>query len=288
MRSIVLSLAALALASCVATGTTSVQTDINSVKHASIQNRKDVAELREEIKALKGGGAGAQKDEVIEALRTSQTSLFTQVSDVTLEVQSMTSSIDEIRHETKTAVESIQAELDVIKGKSEDMKGSKKSLDEISARLAAVEGSLGILKTQIAALSGAAAVGAGAGRNTPDSMYHEAYALFEKKKYTASRKKFVEFVSEHPGHELAGNAIFWIGETHYGQKRYDSAILSYQDVIEKHPENRKVPASLLKQAYAFVNLGDKVAAKGILKTLIEKHPDSNVADQAKDKLKELK
>ena len=36
------------------------------------------------------------------------------------------------------------------------------------------------------------------------------------------------------------------------------------------------------------SLGEKVAARGILKTLLDRHPDSDVAESAKAKLKEIR
>jgi len=49
-----------------------------------------------------------------------------------------------------------------------------------------------------------------------------------------------------------------------------------------------VPASLLKQGFAFLNLGDKANSRLILQELIKKYPKTNEAKIAKDKLKDLK
>jgi TolA-binding protein len=59
-------------------------------------------------------------------------------------------------------------------------------------------------------------------------------------------------------------------------------------VIENYPKGNKVPASLLKQGFAFLNLGDKANARIILQELIRKYPQTNEAKIAKDKLDELK
>jgi TolA-binding protein len=59
-------------------------------------------------------------------------------------------------------------------------------------------------------------------------------------------------------------------------------------VIEKYPKGNKVPASLLKQGFAFLNLGDKSNSRLILEELIRKYPKSNEAKIARDKLKDLK
>ena len=281
--------------SCVTVGDSQqVQTEINSLKHSSIKNRKELAALRKELKDFKAhteAGGKLAKDDVIEALRTSQASLFTQVTDMTAEVQSAAAGMDEIRYETRKTIEKIEAEMDVLKSSLIGDKGEAQDTGpgpkEISARLNAIEGALGILKTQVAALSASAVAASASSQSAPQSLYKKAYEQFEARSFTEAREQMRAFLAQYPRHELAGNALFWIGETHFNQKRYDSAILAYQDVIEKHPENRKVPAAHLKQAYSFIKLGENVAARGILKTLLERHPDSDVAKFAEKKLKEL-
>ena len=281
--------------SCVTVGDSQqVQTEINSLKHSSIKNRKELAALRKELKDFKAhteAGGKLAKDDVIEALRTSQASLFTQVADMTAEVQSAAGGMDEIRYETRKTIEKIEAEMDVLKSSLTEDRGEAQDTgldpNEISARLNAIEGALGILKTQVAALSASAVAASASSQSAPQSLYKKAYEQFEARSFTEARQLMRDFLAQYPRHELAGNALFWIGETHFNQKRYDSAILAYQDVIEKHPENRKVPAAHLKQAYSFAKLGEDVAARGILKTLLERHPDSDVAKFAEKKLKEL-
>ena len=271
-----------------------MQTEINILKHSSIKNRKELAALRGEFQDYKAQVEEARgklaKDDVIEALRTSQTTLFMQVTDMTADVQSAVSGIDEVRYGTLKTIEKMQSEIDVLEssliedeGEAQDPGQSPK---EISARLDALEGALGILKTQVAALS-VSGIAAADSESAPQSIYKKAYKQFEARSFTEAREQMRAFLAQYPRHELAGNALFWIGETHFNQKRYDNAILSYQDVIEKYPENRKVPAAHLKQAYSFIKLGENVAARGILKTLLERHPDSDVAKFAEKKLKEL-
>ncbi|MBU4503079.1 MAG: tetratricopeptide repeat protein, partial [Proteobacteria bacterium] len=80
---------------------------------------------------------------------------------------------------------------------------------------------------------------------------------------------------------------FWIGEIYYSEKWYEKAIVEYQKVIEKYPKGNKVPASLLKQGFAFLNLGDKANARLILQELVKKYSEATEAKIATKKLKEL-
>ncbi len=296
LASLFLLLPVLVMTGCV-TDNSAVQAELNSIKHNTIQNRNKLALLKQDMQGLKQSTGGVlANDEVIEAIRTSQTSLYTQVSSMTGELQTTSARLDEIQYEVRKALENMGAEIDLFKSKVEEGAGgaggvagqeADKLRSETISRLDALEGSIGILKTQIAALS-TAATGGVSKKSVPETMYKGAYSLYEKRRFTEAREEMRLFLAEYPRHELAGNAMFWIGETHFHQKRYDSAILAYQDVIEKYPENRKVPAAHLKQAFAFISLGEKVAARGILKTLLDRYPKSDVAASAKAKLKEIK
>jgi tol-pal system protein YbgF len=121
-----------------------------------------------------------------------------------------------------------------------------------------------------------------------DEIYRMAKQAFDQGDSDAARKKFKELIEKFPKSERADNAQFWIGEIYYREKWYEKAILEYQKVIENYPKGNKVPASLLKQGLAFLNLGDKKNSRLILKELIKKYPKSNEAQIAKGKVKSLK
>jgi tol-pal system protein YbgF len=118
-----------------------------------------------------------------------------------------------------------------------------------------------------------------------DEAYLAAKRAYDKNDFDAAREGFQKFIKAYPRSMIADNAQFWIGETYYREKWYEKAILEYQKVIEKYPKGNKVTASLLKQGFAFLNLGDKVNGRLILSELIKKYPKSNEAKIAERKLK---
>ncbi len=121
-----------------------------------------------------------------------------------------------------------------------------------------------------------------------NEIYAFAKQAFDQDDFKTAREGFQKLIKIHPKSEHADNAQFWIGESHYREKWYEKAILEYQKVIEKYPEGNKVQASLLKQGFAFFNLGDKPNSRLILKELIKKYPKSNEAKIARQKLEALK
>ncbi|MDX2446540.1 MAG: tol-pal system protein YbgF [Desulfobacterales bacterium] len=122
---------------------------------------------------------------------------------------------------------------------------------------------------------------------TDQERYIAAKQAFDQDDFETARSAFEGIIKDFPKSEHADNAQFWIGEIYYREKWYEKAILEYQKVIENYPKGNKVPASLLKQGFSFISLGDKANARLILRDLSQKYPESNEGKIELQKLKEF-
>ncbi len=61
--------------------------------------------------------------------------------------------------------------------------------------------------------------------------YNEGRRLFESYNYQGCIDTMTELLAENPNHALADNAQYWIGESYYGLKQYQKAILEFQKVF---------------------------------------------------------
>ena len=119
------------------------------------------------------------------------------------------------------------------------------------------------------------------------AAYDAAKKLFDEGSRENARIQFENFINKFPDSKNSDNARFWIAETYYVDKWYEQAILEYQKVIDLYPDSNKLAAARLKQGYAFAELGEKANARIILKDLVAKHPKTNEAKYAREKLKHL-
>jgi len=121
---------------------------------------------------------------------------------------------------------------------------------------------------------------------TAEKLYQGALDLIRHQhEFTKGRKQLESFVRDYPDHDLYVNALYWIGDAFYGEKKYELAILQLQDVISKFSSHSKAPAAMLKQALAFEALGDGANARTTMQKVIEEYPDSTQAETAKKYLK---
>jgi tol-pal system protein YbgF len=126
-------------------------------------------------------------------------------------------------------------------------------------------------------------IGKDASRGGPDA-YREGLALYQKGDYARATQTLRSFVNKDPKNELVPSAQLWIGESYYAQRKYNEAILAYNEILVSWPKSDRVPAALLRQAQAFTELGDKIDARLILQKLVADHPNTEEAAIAKRKL----
>ncbi len=116
--------------------------------------------------------------------------------------------------------------------------------------------------------------------------YESAWLRFEKKDYPGAASRFREFLKKNSKSRLAAAAQFWLGESHFVMKEYDKAIVAF-DEVRRYPQTDKVAAALLRQGFAFAELGEKLNARLVLQELVEKYPQSAEAPRARHQLKAL-
>lgn len=165
-----------------------------------------------------------------------------------------------------------------MKGIEERLKGLEGRIGQLAAKQSEIEISLRAKETPVEG-KGVSGVSTRTG-----DLYRDAYETYQKGDYEGARRKFEAFLKQYPNTELSDNAQFWIGETYYARKDYEKAILEYEKAIAKYPEGDKISAALLKQAFAFLELGDKTNGRNLLRRVIERYPQSEQADMAKKRL----
>lgn len=158
--------------------------------------------------------------------------------------------------------------------------------------LAPDEGVLGYLNTDPAGNSLGAGAGAGAGTRTaalppgpPESQYQHAFSLLRQGSFDSAEGAFSAFIDAHPDHTLAGNAQYWLGETHYARGNYEAAARAFAKGFKDYPAGSKTPDNLFKLGMSMSALGKTREACAAFQKLRGDYPDvagtlsRQVADQ---------
>jgi tol-pal system protein YbgF len=251
-----------------------VRNDIDSVKTRLFSIDRDLATVREESKGkVESIEKGFRAD--VAAVRKMSADIQASIDGTKGEMQALNGKLDDTFLSAKKPAEDLaryreDADKRII-ALEERLLKQQVVLDSLAKKMA----ESGAVKKEEAA-------------STPDSLYLKGLDSLKTGEVVAAREQFTKFLEQNPKHELAANAHYWIGETYYSEKNYESAILSYQDVIKNYPGKEKVVAAMLKQAMAFNEIKDAKSAKFVLKKLVEGFPKSEEAKKAKELLKEIK
>jgi tol-pal system protein YbgF len=93
-----------------------------------------------------------------------------------------------------------------------------------------------------------------------------------------------KFLADHPRHEYADNAQYWLGEAFYGAKDYKNALVEFRATIETYPRGNKVPDALLKVGYCYLALGQTEKARAVLEQVVNLYPKTEPAALAAKRL----
>lgn len=120
--------------------------------------------------------------------------------------------------------------------------------------------------------------------------YETAYGHLLRQDYGAAEAAFEDFLKAHPGDQLAGNAQYWLGETHFVRGNYKSAAGAFLKGYQTYASSNKAPDSLLKLAMSLDRLGQKDAACSSFGELVSRFPDApgHVKDKAAAEQRRLK
>ena len=114
---------------------------------------------------------------------------------------------------------------------------------------------------------GAAGNAAGA-----DQMYNDAFKLLQDGDYAGAERGFKAFVQRHPQHVLAGNAEYWLGETYYARRDYQSAATTFAEGYKLYKTSPKGPDNLLKLGVTLSAMGRKPDACAIFARFNQDYP----------------
>ena len=165
---------------------------------------------------------------------------------------------------------------------------------DIDRRLQAIEG--GGEPVDFAAPVAGAAAGAAVAAARPAAggtlddrgAYEAAFELLKSGRYDEANAAFTRFLASYPDSSLAGHAQYWLAETYYVQRDFETALAAFNTVVETYPGTRKMPDALLKVGYCNYENGDYAAARGALEKVVSDYPDSTSARLAAQRLEKMR
>jgi tol-pal system protein YbgF len=122
---------------------------------------------------------------------------------------------------------------------------------------------------------------------SPQDVYNMAYNDYLKGNFDLAVEGFRMYKDQFSDSPLADNALYWIGECYYSQRKFEDAIDMFNELILSYPQGDKIAAAFLKKGMSFAETGRKEEAMAAYKLLITKFPVEEETRIAQQKIKEL-
>ncbi len=118
--------------------------------------------------------------------------------------------------------------------------------------------------------------------------FESAMAIFRKGDFSTAQTSFADFLSRYSASGYRPSVLFWLGNSQYATKDYKEAQSSFRMLVQQTPEHMRVPEALLAIANCQLEMKDARAARKTFEELVAKHPGTEAAAAAKERLARLK
>ena len=122
---------------------------------------------------------------------------------------------------------------------------------------------------------------------SPQRLYDNAWADYSTGQWSLAIAGFDTYIKTFPRSDLADDAQFYIGETHYNDGRFADAVLAYDEVIVNYSDGNAVPEAHYKKGLALDRLDNTDQAREAFQAVLDSFPDSRIAALALQALNRL-
>jgi TolA-binding protein len=221
-------------------------------------------------------------------------------------VTQMTATVNALQTKINAQNEAGGGRLDTISGQVQSLNDS---VDELKSRIAKLDKSVQDMQTQLQNIPTPPAGTAPAGQTgapvsaPPDGSaspsvpapaapqapplqetFQAGVRDYNAARYSVAAGEFQDVLRYYPLDDLAGSAEFYLGEIAYRQQDYAGAVKNYNAVLEGFSGSPKAPAAQLRKGLALLQMNKKDAGIHELRLLIQRHPQTPEAAQARTKL----
>jgi tol-pal system protein YbgF len=179
----------------------------------------------------------------------------------------------------------LQNENSVLRGRIEVLENSNETLRKQQRDLYAD------LDKRITALNNGQAAGPATGQPAApggdQTAYNQAFDILKSGKYADALVAFKQFMQTFPQSPLADNAQYWLGESYYVTRDFQSAAAAFQMLLDRWPDSRKAPDALLKLGYTQAELQHTAQARTTLAQVSTRYPGTDAANLAAARLMQL-
>mgnify|MGYP001368292555 CR=1 FL=1 len=217
-------------------------------------------------------------------------------------LERMVDSRTEMQHRLQQQLDTMQGEIDELRGSVEEhtyqlekvLERQRELYLEIDNRVEALKqsGSTGGQANNMPSQSGnnsSAGNATDASSQSSSQGESEAYdkavnLILKSREYDKAIPAFQSFISRFPNSQYAPNAHYWLGQLLFNKQKWAEAKEQFSIVSTKFSDSTKRPDALLKMGIIAERQGDTSTARNLFKQVVNDYPNSSARKLAESRL----
>jgi tol-pal system protein YbgF len=120
-----------------------------------------------------------------------------------------------------------------------------------------------------------------------ETTYTNAYRDYKAGKNDLAMQEFTDYLKWFGSTQFAPNAQYYVGDIYYRNKDYNNALQAFDLVLEHYSDNNKTADAHYMKGLSLLGLGRNDSAAREFRDVYTRYPDTDVAAQAKARLRDL-
>jgi len=266
-----------------------------SQKEKIAEIQRDILLMQDQIRSLQ-----RSQDEKMAALQVLVQQILDSANKANTAVAVLDSAMRERMKEQEKMlvgpVAGVGAKVDTM---ANDFAGVRESVTDLSSRMGKLQNQIADINSAIKVLAAppapppAAVPPPATNPNAPpagvsaETLYNGAMRDKSAGNSDLAIEQFQNYLKWFGNTDLAPNAQYYIGEIKYLRGDLDGALMAFDTLLEKYPDNPKTSDAMLQKGRALVKAGFKAEARQEFTSLVKKFPSHDNAAKARTELAAL-
>ncbi|MFP4334910.1 MAG: tol-pal system protein YbgF [Wenzhouxiangella sp.] len=118
--------------------------------------------------------------------------------------------------------------------------------------------------------------------------YDRAFRALREQRYADAAEGFSTFLDRFPESGYSPNALYWLAETYYVTRDFETALRFFEQLRERYPDSTKDGDALLKIGFSHFELRQWTEARAALEEVRSEHSGTTLARLAESRLRDMR
>ncbi|TVS14126.1 MAG: tol-pal system protein YbgF [Wenzhouxiangella sp.] len=120
------------------------------------------------------------------------------------------------------------------------------------------------------------------------AAYDRAFRALREQRFADAAEGFSDFLDSYPDSGYAPNALYWLAETYYVTRDFETALAFFNQLRDRYPGSNKDGDALLKVGFSHFELRQWNEARAALEQVRSQHPGTTLARLAESRLRDMR